>query len=187
MPPSAWSSSFSLNTFGACLPRTTSTAQSGACRNLAGAPHWACVRERACWTLPSSYPQICDGACHAAQACTPAHAGPSAAKGVHRRSKRLPRGLLSWIAAVYRIKQEEVIEVAGYDAATYMRILTVGERARVCPLADCCAANIEALQRAERLVCTCRRRAVCVCRFLGVRRGAPHQPDGARPPERRMQ
>ncbi len=51
-------------------------------------------------------------------------------KGVHRRPKRLPRGLLSWIIAVYRIKQEEVIEVAGYDAATYMRILTMGERAR---------------------------------------------------------
>lgn len=27
---------------------------------------------------------------------------------------------------MYRIKQEEVIEVAGYDAATYMRILTMG-------------------------------------------------------------
>ena len=47
-------------------------------------------------------------------------------KGVHRRPKRLPRGMLSWIVAVYRIKQEEVIEVAGYDAATYMRILTMG-------------------------------------------------------------
>ncbi|KAK9843537.1 hypothetical protein WJX81_008012 [Elliptochloris bilobata] len=47
-------------------------------------------------------------------------------KGVHRRPKRLPRGMLSWIVAVYKIKQEEVIEVAGYDAAAYMRILTMG-------------------------------------------------------------
>ncbi len=52
--------------------------------------------------------------------------------GVHRRPKRLPRGLLSWIVAVYKIKQEEVIEVAGYDAATYMRILTMGAACEEC-------------------------------------------------------
>ena len=56
-------------------------------------------------------------------------------KGVHRRPKRLPRGMLSWIVAVYKIKQEEVIEVAGYDAATYMRILTMG--ALCCRSSEC--------------------------------------------------
>lgn len=137
MPPFAWSSFSSLDTFGACLPHTTSTAQRGVCRSAAGAPHWACVHECSCWRacmrralaacLYAGLRQ-CVSSRSGLHACTRRY---KRGKGVHRRPKRLPRGLLSWIIAVYRIKQEEVIEVAGYDAATYMRILTMGERTRV--------------------------------------------------------
>ena len=34
-----------------------------------------------------------------------------------------------WILPVYRTDEDEMIRVAGFDAATYMRIITFGEYA----------------------------------------------------------
>ena len=44
----------------------------------------------------------------------------------HKRPARLPYSFYKWIPIVYRYTQEEVIELAGMDAAMYLRILMFG-------------------------------------------------------------
>ena len=41
--------------------------------------------------------------------------------------RRLPPGFVAWIWAVYKYDEDHLIEVAGLDSATYMRILTFCE------------------------------------------------------------
>ena len=43
-----------------------------------------------------------------------------------RRPDPLPPTLWGWIVRVWKIKQDDVIELAGYDAAMYLRILAFG-------------------------------------------------------------
>ncbi len=40
--------------------------------------------------------------------------------------KPLPRSLWGWIPQILRYSQDEIVELAGYDAAMYMRILGFG-------------------------------------------------------------
>ena len=47
-------------------------------------------------------------------------------RGLEHKPKRLPMSFWGWILPVYRTEEEEMIRVAGFDAATYMRIITFG-------------------------------------------------------------
>lgn len=49
-------------------------------------------------------------------------------RGLHHKPKRLPMSFWGWILPVYRTDEEEMIRVAGFDAATYMRIITFGAK-----------------------------------------------------------
>ncbi len=44
-----------------------------------------------------------------------------------RRPKALPNSVWGWIIPSFRHKQDEVVAIAGYDAAMYLRILAFGE------------------------------------------------------------
>ena len=61
-----------------------------------------------------------------------------------RRPDPLPPTLWGWIVRVWKIKQDDVIELAGYDAAMYLRILAFGAAhwERTDP-AICVDANLE--------------------------------------------
>ena len=48
-------------------------------------------------------------------------------RGLQHKPKRLPMSFWGWILPVYRTDEDEMIRVAGFDAATYMRIITFGE------------------------------------------------------------
>ena len=72
-----------------------------------------------------------------------------------RRPDPLPPTLWGWIVRVWRIKQDDVIELAGYDAAMYLRILAFG------------AASLERCSHAATRECTRshlqqRRQALCI-------------------------
>ena len=45
------------------------------------------------------------------------------------RPQPLPRSLWGWIRAVWGIQQDDVVSLAGYDAAMYLRILSFGAAA----------------------------------------------------------
>ena len=47
-------------------------------------------------------------------------------RGLEHKPKRLPMSFWGWILPVYRTEEDEMIRVAGFDAATYMRIITFG-------------------------------------------------------------
>ena len=44
-----------------------------------------------------------------------------------RRPKALPNSVWGWMIPTFRYKQDEVVAIAGYDAAMYLRILAFGE------------------------------------------------------------
>ena len=47
-------------------------------------------------------------------------------KGKGNKPKRLPTSFWGWIAPVYSASEDEVIRVAGVDAAMYLRLLAFG-------------------------------------------------------------
>ena len=47
---------------------------------------------------------------------------------IKKRPKPLPRSMWGWIPLVLRYSQDELLELAGYDAAMYLRILSFGMR-----------------------------------------------------------
>lgn len=47
-------------------------------------------------------------------------------RGLQHKPKRLPMSFWGWIVPVYRTDEDEMIRVAGFDAATYMRIIAFG-------------------------------------------------------------
>ncbi len=44
-----------------------------------------------------------------------------------QRPKALPNSVWGWIVPTFRYKQDEVVAMAGYDAAMYLRILAFGK------------------------------------------------------------
>jgi hypothetical protein len=48
-------------------------------------------------------------------------------RGLKAKPKRLPLSFWGWVLPVYRTSEEEMLKVAGFDAATYMRIIAFGE------------------------------------------------------------
>ena len=44
-----------------------------------------------------------------------------------KRPKALPNSVWGWMIPTFRYKQDEVVAIAGYDAAMYLRILAFGE------------------------------------------------------------
>ena len=44
-----------------------------------------------------------------------------------KRPKALPNSVWGWMIPTFRYKQDEVVAIAGYDAAMYLRILAFGD------------------------------------------------------------
>ncbi|CAL5228475.1 g11617 [Coccomyxa viridis] len=61
-------------------------------------------------------------------------------RGLQHKPKRLPMSFWGWILPVYRTDEDEMIRVAGFDAATYMRIITFGVELFTILTFLCCAA-----------------------------------------------
>ena len=53
---------------------------------------------------------------------------PRYMRGLKHKPKRLPMSFWGWILPVYRTTEDEMIRIAGFDAATYMRIIAFGTR-----------------------------------------------------------
>ena len=52
-------------------------------------------------------------------------------RGLQHKPKRLPMSFWGWILPVYRTDEDEMIRVAGFDAATYMRVISFGAQSPV--------------------------------------------------------
>ena len=90
------------------------------------------------------------------------------AEDVKHRPKQLPLGYVSWVMPVFTYPEDELIEVAGLDAAVFIRILRFGAQAtQQQPMAATkCAVRVHRLQ------------AHAVAVHLVLRCAAVHQPDG---------
>ncbi|CAK0785988.1 hypothetical protein CVIRNUC_009201 [Coccomyxa viridis] len=61
-------------------------------------------------------------------------------RGLKHKPKRLPMSFWGWILPVYRTTEDEMIRIAGFDAATYMRIIAFGMELFLILTFLCCAA-----------------------------------------------
>ena len=44
------------------------------------------------------------------------------------------RGMFSWVKDAYRASEDEIVAVAGLDAAVYMHLFTAGNNGRITPV-----------------------------------------------------
>lgn len=48
-------------------------------------------------------------------------------RGLKHKPKRLPLSFWGWLIPVYKTTEEDLLKIAGFDAAVYMRIISFGE------------------------------------------------------------
>lgn len=53
-------------------------------------------------------------------------------RGLKHKPKRLPLSFWGWLIPVYKTTEEDLLKIAGFDAAVYMRIISFGERSLRC-------------------------------------------------------
>ncbi|CAL8466090.1 g5626 [Coccomyxa elongata] len=61
-------------------------------------------------------------------------------RGLKHKPKRLPLSFWGWLLPVYKTTEEELLRIAGFDAATYMRIVSFGIELFFYLTILCCAA-----------------------------------------------
>jgi len=47
-------------------------------------------------------------------------------RGLKHKPKRLPLSFWGWLVPVYKTTEEDMLKIAGFDAAIYMRIISFG-------------------------------------------------------------
>ena len=79
-----------------------------------------------------------------------------------QRPKALPNSVWGWIVPTFRYKQDEVVAMAGYDAAMYLRILAFGKLSTLpspymrCLLGSICPATCGLVSNPSPCEVTCR-------------------------------